>query len=295
MKKSILLCVVCLGGLLLSTACAEKVFYVKPTVPTTECPSGDSPCHSLQYYANHSSFTNNSRFLFLEGEHHLDSVSNVANLSLVGASYGVEILCMSLPSEFHIEEFIRVKIENMVISYRSAGSRNASFELVNGSEVTIDHVTISNCSGDPCTGLWAEEVVGSFSILNSIFMEINGGTLSFNYSFCKLPTILNLTNITLIITALDKCLEAELNLGCSNIYTVITDIQFGMESLQSLCGLVITLTCNNSVMISNFNNGPIAVYKFEKCTTTCAYADVEHPGLHFDQNGIANGTVLIKN
>ena len=243
MKKSILLLVVCLGGLLLSTACAEKVFYVKPTVPTTECPSGDSPCHSLQYYTNHSSFTNNSRFLFLEGEHHLDSVvtiSNVANLSLVGAGSGVEILCMSLPSGFHIEEFIGVKIENMVISYCNTGPGNA-VELVNGSEVTIDHVTIANCSGYNCNGLWAEEVVGSFSILNSIFMEISGGTLSINYSFCKLPTILNLTNITLITTALKQCIEAELNLGCSNVYTVITDIQFGMESLQSLCGLAVTI------------------------------------------------------
>ena len=85
-----LLLAVCLGGLLLSTACAEKVFYVKPTVPTTECPSGDSPCHSLQYYVNHTSFTNSSRFFFLEGEHHLDGkviISNVANLSLVGSSW----------------------------------------------------------------------------------------------------------------------------------------------------------------------------------------------------------------
>ena len=126
-------------------------------------------------------------------------------------------------------------------------------------------------------------------------MEISGGTLSINYSFCKLPTILNLTNITLITTALKQCIEAELNLGCSNVYTVITDIQFGMESLQSLCGLAITLTCNNSIVISNFNNGPISVFTSEMCTTTCAYADVEYPGLHFDQNGIGNGTVLIKN
>ena len=297
MKKSILLFVACLGGLLLSTACAEKVFYVKPTVPTTECPSGDSPCHSLQYYANHSSFTNNSRFLFLEGEHHLDSVvtiSNVANLSLVGAGSGVEILCMSLPSGFRIEEFIGVKIENMVISYCNTGPANA-FELVNGSEVTIDHVTIANCSGDHCRGLWAEEVVGCFSILNSIFKVINhGGTLHINYSFCKLPTFLNLANNTLI-TSLYACEDAELYLGCSNIYTVITDIQFGMESLPGLCGLHITPTCNNSVVISNFNNGPISVFTSEKCNTTCAYADVEHPGLHFDQNGIGSGTVLIKN
>ena len=209
-----LLFAACIGGLLLSTACAEKVFYVKPTVPTTECPSGDSPCHSLQYYANYSSFTNNSRFLFLEGEHHLDSVvtiSNVANLSLVGAGSGVEILCMYLPSGFHIEEYIGVKVENMVISYCGAGPRNAAVELVNGSEVMIDHLTLSNGSGDDSTGLWAEEVVGSFSILNSIFIV---RTLSIKYSFCKLPTILNLTNNTLI--TLNQCSDAELNLGCSN-------------------------------------------------------------------------------
>ena len=66
---------------------AEKVFYVKPTVPTTECPSGDSPCHSLQYYANHSSFTNNSRFLFLEGEYHLDSVVEIRNVANTGRGY----------------------------------------------------------------------------------------------------------------------------------------------------------------------------------------------------------------
>ena len=301
MEKVVLLFAACLGGLLLSTACAEKVFYVKSTVPTTECPSDDSPCHSLQYNADHSSFTNNSRFLFLEGEHHLDSVvtvSNVANLSLVGAGSGVEILCMSLPSGFHFEEFIGVKIENMVISYCRAWPRNASVELVKGSEVTIDHVTISNCSGYDCTGLWAERVAGSFSILNSIFMEINGVTLYMDYSFCKLPTVLNLINNTLI-TALDLCEHSILDLSCSNnIHTVITDIQFGTKSFQGLCGLIIsslnTPTWNNSVVISNFNNGPISVISSEKCNTTCAYEDVECPGLHF-QNGIGNGTVLIEN
>ena len=165
---------------------------------------------------------------------------------------------MSLSSGFHIEEFIEVKIENMVISYCSAGPRNASVELVNGSEVTIDHVTISNCSGDDCTGLWAEEVVGSFSILNSIFMEINAVNFRIYFSFCKLPTILNLTNNTLI-TALNGCQDANLYLGCSNIYTVITDIQFGTESYPGWFGLHITLTCNNSVVVSNFSNGPITV------------------------------------
>ena len=174
-----LLFIVCLGALLLSTACAEKVFYVKPTVPTTECPSGGSPCHSLQYYANHSSFINNSRFLFLEGEHHFDSVvtvSNVANLSLIGASSGVEIFGMSLSSGFHIEEFVGVKIENMAISC-CAGPGNAAVELVKGSEVIIDHLTVSNSTGHACTGLLVEGVVGSFSVQNSIFMRSTSATL----------------------------------------------------------------------------------------------------------------------
>ena len=53
-----------------------------------------------------------------------------------------------------------------------------------------------------------------------------------------------------------------------------------------------TRTWNNSVVIGNFNNGPIGVITYEKCNTTCAYEDV---GLYFDQNGIGNGTLLIEN
>ena len=132
------------------------------------------------------------------------------------------------------------------------------------SEVMIDHLTVSNCSGDDSTGLWAGHVVGSFFILNS------SGTLYMDYSFWKLPTILNLINNTLI-TALNACEEAILDLSCSNnIHTVIADVQFGMESLQGQCGLDIYLntpTWNNSVVISNFNNGPISVITSEKCTT----------------------------
>ena len=295
MKKSILLFVVCLGGLLVSTACAEKVFYVKPT-DMTECPSGDSPCHSLQYYANHSSFTNNSRFVFLEGEHHLDSVvtiSNVANLSLVGTSSGVEILCMSLSSGFHIEEFFGVKMEKMVISYCCAGPRNVTVELVNGSEVTIDDVIISS-SGDDSIGLVAEDVVGSFSIFNSVFMEPKGHAILMNYSLCKIPTLLNLTNITSINSPSIDCDGIQgLHLDCSNMQIIIKDFRINP------CGFHIRLnnmlTSNVSVVISNFSNGPINITTFEENNlrqfSTCG--DVED---HFDQNENGNGnTVLIEN
>ena len=85
---------------------SSREFYVKPTGSRAECPS---PCHSLQDYADNSSFTaNNSKFIFLEGEHHLDTVVDirmVTNLSLVGDTSRVKIICGSLPSGFHIEEF----------------------------------------------------------------------------------------------------------------------------------------------------------------------------------------------
>ena len=157
-----------LGGLLLSTACAEKVFYVKPTLPTTECPSGDSPCHSLQYYANHSSFTNNSRFLFLEGEHYLDSVvtiSNVANLSL-----GRYPVCPS-----HLD-FIGVKTESMAMS------SNCTVDLKNGSGVSINSSNLRQ-------QLIADDVLGYFYISSS-----HTNIFSVNYSLCGMPAMLTMIN-----------------------------------------------------------------------------------------------------
>ena len=140
-----------------SSVGAEKVFYVKPTLPTTECPS---PCHYLQYYANHSSFTNvnNSRFLFLEGEHHLDItvvIANVANLSLVGVT-GVNIHCTinpllpgpqlrSNPSGFYIEHYgIGLLFMNLTFS-----NCNNAIQYDNSHETTIQlvfHATVHHQS-----------------------------------------------------------------------------------------------------------------------------------------------------
>ena len=110
---------------------------------------------------------------------------------------------MSLPSGFCIEEFIGVKIENMAIS-NCAEPRNAAVELLNGSEVIVDHLIVSNS-----TGLLVEDVVGSFSILNSIFMGSSRGTLHMDYSSCKLPTILNLIQ--------------QLNIHKQNVYLFVSN------------------------------------------------------------------------
>ena len=135
-------------------------YCVKPTGPTTECGGNTScegsPCHSLEYYASHSNFTNNSRFLFLEGEHHLDTfveIRNVANLTLVGASSGVKIVCKSsLSSGFLVTDFNGLTIDNMVLSYcselRLVGGSDASHTNVSDVFVqgTLSNVVIANCS-----------------------------------------------------------------------------------------------------------------------------------------------------
>ena len=170
-----------------------EVFYVKPTVPlTTECPSGDSPCHSLQCYANHahSNFTNNSRFLFLEGEHSVVTISNVANLSLVGISSEVEILCKSIPSEFHVETFVRLNIEMMSIT-NCTGSENISpLSLWSGLDMSLNDVTIS---GNDTVRLAATNVVGIFSIFASTFISPPQGShhIIVDYFLCKRHSYLN--------------------------------------------------------------------------------------------------------
>ena len=150
-----------------------KEFYVKPTGSRAEC---FSPCHSLQDYANNSSFTtNNSKFIFLEGEHHLDTVvdiRNVANLSLVGDTSRVKIICGSLPSGFHIEEFVGLNIENMTI-LNCRETNCSSIYLETGSDVSFKCVNLSsNLSSD----LWYKalmlttvNVVGTFVLSDSSF------------------------------------------------------------------------------------------------------------------------------
>ena len=145
---------------------AVQVFYVGST---TECSSADnSPCHSLQYYANNSNFTNNSIFHFLQGQHHLETVitiRNVVNLTLVGVSSGVKILCNSPQSGLTVEEFRYLSVENLTFSECSHKPNVSAVILDAGSEQSLNHVTISKTSSDSeYTGLSVNNVTGSFSI-----------------------------------------------------------------------------------------------------------------------------------
>ena len=217
-----------------------QVFYVKPTVPlTTECPSGDSPCHSLQYYANHSNFTNNSRFLFLEGEHHLDSVvtiSNVANLSLVGLSSGVEILCKSVPSGFHVEKFMGFNIGNMTIT-NCTGSEEKQISLLNGSDATLMYVTI-DISAD---GLTATNVLGTFIISSSTFFSSQVGNMLVEYSLCNSRgSYFNFSKNTL------QDIEFDIAMHCTDIQVLVDDSRLSTTLRVDYFSLT-----NNTVSISN--------------------------------------------
>ena len=70
---------------LLSSKCNGVTYYVRPNF-TTPCPS--EPCHVLNFYVHHNTFnTSNTRFVFLPGNHTLNTtivVENVENLKLTG-------------------------------------------------------------------------------------------------------------------------------------------------------------------------------------------------------------------
>ena len=232
-----------------------NVFYVEPSVPASDSESpcdGYSPCHSLQYYANHSSFTtNNSKFLFLKGKHHLDTgveIRYVANLSLVGTDRsGVKILCTSHPSGFHFEEFIMLTIRNISIQnccvpgFCVPGFSDLSaLYLKNGSEAIVDSVTVSST---PCIGLAAEDVVGAFVITNSIFNA--EGLVRIKYGQCFQSSYLNFSNNELGCTG--HCFPMTFWMGCYDVQILITGSVFNSQSRLDVSGVM----NNNSVLISN--------------------------------------------
>ena len=252
-------------GLTLETPQVVKVFYVKPTVPlTTECPSGDSPCHSLQYYANHSNFTNNSRFLFLEGEHHLDSVvtiTNVANLSLVGLSSGVEILCKSVPSGFHVEKFMEFNIENMTITSCTRSGRNAFLSLLNGSDIRLKNFNMSG-------SYVATNVLGTFSIFASTF---SFGRILVDYSLCDGPSYFNFSK--------NKLHEIDINIEmhCPDIQVVVEDSTLHKRSLL----VDYSVLTNNSFFVSNsIITGDVIFYG--ESNTTCFGSQCDISSLQCD-------------
>ena len=223
----------------LSATSAEEMFCVEPTASTTKCPCSDSRCHPLEDYV--SSFTSNSRFFFMEGEHHLNSsvnIRNVANLSLVGASPRAKIVCKSSIAGFHIEQFTRLKISNLTVS----DCNGVTLMLQSGSEVSLSQISISSSFEHDAAGLKAFDILGSFSITYSTFTS--GSEIIAQYYERHEQSLFEFSNNQLV--------QLKLLIYCSNVQIRLMDSTFKNE-VTGVNGLEISFMSlsNNSILVGN--------------------------------------------
>ena len=240
-----------------SSICAVQVFYVGST---TECSSADnSPCHSLQYYANNSNFTRNSIFHFLQGQHHLETVitiRNVVNLTLVGASSGVKILCHSPQSGLTVEEFRFLSVEYLTFSECSHKPNVSAVFLDTGSELSLNHVTISSSDSEytGLTGLSVNNVTGSFSIRSSVFNTPMGNGIKVLYPISNRLSYFEFSGNE--VSSSSEAYGLYLSVDTSNVQMIVTGSRFKQTS-QTLGSysmeIVFTMETNynNSLLISN--------------------------------------------
>lgn len=240
---------------------AEEMFCVEPTVSTTKCPCSDSRCHLLEDYVNN--FTSNSRFFFMEGEHHLFTsvkISNVANLSLVGAGPRVKILCKSVSAGFLVEQFTFLKLSDLAIS----NCNGATVTLQSGSEVSLGQIAISNSFGHDAAGIEAFDILGSFSITNSVFTS-GSKIVAQYYSNCSTPSIFDFSD--------NLIAKLEVRVYCSNVQIRLTDSTFRNED-TGVDGLKMSLLSlfDNSILIDNSTFSRAGIYItlcVEGCSAGC--------------------------
>ena len=242
------------------------------------CPPGSVMCHTLQYYANHSNFTNNSVFYFLEGEHLLSSkveIKDVVNLSFLGASSSPElnpILCDSSSSGFQIQKFSKFNLKNLTVlncGFNLQVEFAGAIVLMNGSDLSILNTRISNSSG---YGLAAFTVGGSSSIVNSTFSDNHatqdyfGGNALFFYSSCSEYSNLTIDGTQFLNGYENHSSGVMIGTGgltvqvlCCNVHITIMNSIFDKNQGYFGSGLYFhfVMLTNNSVRISNvvFSNG----------------------------------------
>ena len=244
---------------------AVQVFYVGST---TECSSADnSPCRSLQYYANNSNFTNNSIFHFLQGQHHLETVitiRNVVNLTLIGASSGVKILCHSPQSGLTVEEFRYLSVEYLTFTECSHKPNVSAVVLDTGSELSLNHVTISKSSSGSeymYTGLSVNNVTGSFSIRSSVFYTPMGNGIKVQYPLSNRHSYFEFSGNE-VSSGGKKNAGLHLSVDTPNVQVKLTGSNFKIVVNNNVSLFVsITVVTNNSYKISNSSfQGDLILY-----------------------------------
>ena len=156
----------------------DNTYYVSSST-TNDCPQ---PCHPLSYYITHTAayFTSNVTFIFMEGEHLLDSkgsvkvvINNVGNITFKGerGHSGIEpiIKCSSTAHGIVFNNSSIITIYGIVIT--ECGQQDVSPLLfINIASLYIHHITLYN---------------------NTYYTSDIGGTL---YIYCVTDTHITITN-----------------------------------------------------------------------------------------------------
>ena len=171
----------------------------------------------------------------------------MANLSLVGDTSRVKIICGSLPSGFHIEEFAGLNIENMTI-LNCRETNGSSIYLETGSDVSFKCVNLSSNLSSPST-MWNEvlalttvNVVGTFVVSDSSFLAYSpDGSKNIDYyglyMICNAPSNNPILIKNNVFAAL---IQFEFTNDCSQASVDFTNNTFVNSSVVfGICGSVI--------------------------------------------------------
>ena len=177
----------------------------------------NAPCNTLQYYANNYNFMSNSIFHFLEGEHTLNTVvevTNVTNLALVG--FGPHqnlnrVECTGPNAFFIVENFANFTVENLC--FHKCGEFNASLHLMNGSGLSFDRIT------DTVGIAMYSPFQVYYSISNSRFLEPSVVQFFSEPDHCAGPVHISINNCEMN--------DLSLRIGCPNVLVHLTNSVVG--------------------------------------------------------------------
>lgn len=147
--------------------------------PSSPCREGEEPCHSLDYYARHTSqeWVPGSKVIFLPGTHTLDVnlsfiLMNTSSLILTSKNCSLVIVKCSQNSGFVFKNVNNLRIECLVFSGCGRHSEPVhcsrlfvALLFVACSNVLVENVTVEHSSG---YGLCGSEISGYFHVNNSL-------------------------------------------------------------------------------------------------------------------------------
>ena len=189
----------------------------------------------------------------------------MANLSLVGASFGVKVVCKSLLAKFQVQGFTGLNIVNMVINNCSGPNNDyVAFMLRTGSELNIDHVTVSSSAYDKQLYILFQNVFGSFLISNSAFLAPKG-SFSVDYTSCDGPGLLNFSSNSMIY-GIDG-VKFSLATSCSSVEMLIADSVFENGNFEIFRSKVLQLVHIFSVVNTKFYGTFIRLHS-DPCNST---------------------------